>query len=214
MSAPIAWAASTAPPVAIAPDRSKRAVEPGADFLDEREGRERSRMAAGAGRNRDQPVGALADGGIGMAVVDDVMQHDAAIGMDRRIDLRHGAERGDDDRHLVFDAEHQVVFEPLVGLVDDLVDGEGCRRPVRDCAALWAASSSVISASHSSSCASGRALSAGNEPTTPALHCASTSAGCEMMNSGAATTGSRGGAVENGWQGQGFAPGFDYLTFS
>ena len=37
----------------------------------------------------------------------------------------------------------------------------------------------------------GRALSAGKEPTIPALHCAMTSAGCEMMNSGAPTTGRR-----------------------
>ena len=58
-------------------------------------------------------------------------------------------------------------------------------------AALWAASVSVISASHSSSCSAGRALSAGNEPTMPALHWASTSGGCEMMNIGEATTGMR-----------------------
>ena len=54
-----------------------------------------------------------------------------------------------------------------------------------------AASASVISCSHSSSWLIGRALSAGNEPTMPALHCAITSAGCEMMNSGAPITGRR-----------------------
>src|SRR5208282_2804973 len=37
----------------------------------------------------------------------------------------------------------------------------------------------------------GRALSAGKAPTIPALHWAITSAGCEMMNNGAPTTGSR-----------------------
>src|SRR5271165_4055328 len=37
----------------------------------------------------------------------------------------------------------------------------------------------------------GRALSEGKAPTIPALHWAITSAGCEMMNSGAPTAGSR-----------------------
>ena len=53
-----------------------------------------------------------------------------------------------------------------------------------------AASVSVISASHSSSCDAGRAFSAGIEPTTPALHCAMTSFGLLMMNSGAPMIGS------------------------
>jgi hypothetical protein len=52
-----------------------------------------------------------------------------------------------------------------------------------------AASASVISASHSSSCEAGRALSAGMEPTTPALHWAITSLGLLMMNSGEPITG-------------------------
>ena len=53
----------------------------------------------------------------------------------------------------------------------------------------WAARVSVISASQSSSCAAGRALSAGMEPTMPALHCAITSCGLLMMNSGEPITG-------------------------
>src|SRR5689334_14851447 len=53
-----------------------------------------------------------------------------------------------------------------------------------------AASASVISASHSSSCSAGRALSAGIEPTTPDVHCATTSFGLLTMKSGAPMTGS------------------------
>ena len=53
-----------------------------------------------------------------------------------------------------------------------------------------AASVSVISASHSSSCSAGRALSAGIEPTTPAVHWAMTSFGLLMMKSGAPMIGS------------------------
>ena len=44
-------------------------------------------------------------------------------------------------------------------------------------AARNAASSSPICVSHSSSNSAGRAFSAGNDPTMPALHCASTSSG-------------------------------------
>src|SRR5215475_11242482 len=52
-----------------------------------------------------------------------------------------------------------------------------------------AASSSLIRAIHSSSSEAGRAFSAGNEPTTPALHWAITRSGTEMMNSGEPITG-------------------------
>src|SRR3954466_1832765 len=44
-------------------------------------------------------------------------------------------------------------------------------------------------ASHSSSSSGGRALRDGNEPTTPALHCAITRSGTEMMKSGEPITG-------------------------
>ena len=59
------------------------------------------------------------------------------------------------------------------------------------CARLCWASSSVIRCSHSSSSVCGRALSAGNDPTIPALHCAITSSGPEMMNSGEPMIGRR-----------------------
>ena len=55
-----------------------------------------------------------------------------------------------------------------------------------------AARVSVISASHSSSSSAGRALSAGMEPTMPALHCSITSLGLLMMNRGEPMTGSVG----------------------
>ena len=81
-------------------------------------------MAAGAGRDRDQAVGALLDRLVGEAVVDDVVQRHAAIGVHRRVDVLARAERGDDDRRLPFDRQRHVLFEPRVRLVDDLVDRE------------------------------------------------------------------------------------------
>jgi len=44
---------------------------------------------------------------------------------------------------------------------------------------------------HVSSISAGRALRAGNEPTIPAVHCATTSSGLEMMNRGAPIAGMR-----------------------
>src|SRR5258706_6001074 len=58
-----------------------------------------------------------------------------------------------------------------------------------ECALPCAPGSSWIGTSHSSSSAGGRAFNAGNDPTIPALHCAITSSGTEMMNSGAPITG-------------------------
>ncbi len=111
--------------------QQQRPVEPLTDFLDQREGRKLAGMAAGARRHGNEAVCALSDGGIGMPVVDHVVQYDAAIGLNRLVDLRHGAERGDDDRHLVFDAHHQIVLETLVRGVDDLVDGKRRGRTLR-----------------------------------------------------------------------------------
>src|SRR4051795_9634321 len=57
------------------------------------------------------------------------------------------------------------------------------------CARSYAAGFSVMPPSHSSSSSGGRAFSDGNEPTTPALHCAITRSGTEMMKSGEPITG-------------------------
>ena len=55
----------------------------------------------------------------------------------------------------------------------------------------YAASRSRISPSHASSCSWGRALSARNAPTIPAVHCATTSSGHETINIGAPISGMR-----------------------
>ena len=57
------------------------------------------------------------------------------------------------------------------------------------CAALYAASSVVMRSSHTASSSFGRAFSAGNEPTTPALHWAITRSGVETINIGEPITG-------------------------
>src|SRR3546814_686357 len=84
-------------------------------------------MAARAGGDGDQPVGALFDRLAREAIVDDVVERDAAPVMHRLVELLARAERGDGDRHLPFLAGRDVGLEPVVRAVDDLVDREGRR---------------------------------------------------------------------------------------
>ena len=75
---------------------------------------------------------------------------------------------------LHFTHRGHVVLQPVVAFVDDLVDGK------RGGGRFWVGGivcgqTLRTSISQSSSCAAGRALSAGMEPTTPALHWATTS---------------------------------------
>ncbi len=88
-------------------------------------------MAARAGGDRDQPVGSLFQRLPREAGVDHVVHDDAAIGVDGLVHLRHRAERGDDDRRLVLHAHFDVVHQPVIALVHDLIDGKGRRGPVR-----------------------------------------------------------------------------------
>jgi hypothetical protein len=52
------------------------------------------------------------------------MKHDATIAVDRRVDLRLGPQRGDDDRHAIFAAKLQILLQSGIGSVDDQVNRE------------------------------------------------------------------------------------------
>ena len=110
--------------------QSQRPVKPAADLLDQRKGRQRPGMSAGAGGDRDQPVRSLLDGLPGKAIVDNVMEDDTTAGMRRLVHPFLGAKRGDPDRHLVLDAKLHVAFQPFVRPVHDLIDRERCGRCV------------------------------------------------------------------------------------
>ncbi|QYU70903.1 isoleucine--tRNA ligase [Leptolyngbya sp. 15MV] len=100
-------------------------VEPLADFLHQREGRLRARMATGTGGHGDEAGRALVDRLPGEPVVDHVVEGDAAPVGHRLEHLLARAERGDDHRHLPLLAHGHVLIEAGVRLVDDLVDREG-----------------------------------------------------------------------------------------
>jgi hypothetical protein len=87
-------------------------------------------MAAGAGRDQHQAVGALLDRLVRELLVDHVMEHDAAPAVRGLVEFFARAERGDHHRHLVLFAKRQILIETVVRLVHDLVDRERRRRPL------------------------------------------------------------------------------------
>jgi len=110
--------------------QQQRPVEPVADLLHECERRQATGVAACAGCDRNQAVGALVDRLVRERVVDDVVQHDAAVAVDRVVDFDPRTQRRDHDRHAVLHAQRKVVVEPVVRAVHDLVDRERRCGPV------------------------------------------------------------------------------------
>ena len=107
-----------------------RPVEPLPGLGHERERRYLAGMAAGAGRYQDQPVGALLDRLVREFLVDHVVKNDAAPAMRGLIEFLARAERGDDHRHLVLLAKREILIEPVVRPMHDLVHRERRRQPV------------------------------------------------------------------------------------
>ena len=82
-------------------------------------------MAASTSGNRNQPV----DTGIRclfrMPKIDHIMEHQPAIAMNFGNQFRHRTQRGDDQRHLVFDTECQLFLDDPVCTVDNQIDPKG-----------------------------------------------------------------------------------------
>ena len=109
-------------------DRARQqdgALEPLLDLAHQRERRQRAGVAAGAGADQDKAVDALFGGLARVLDVDDVVEHDAAVGMRGLDDFLRRTQRGDDDRNLMLHAGLHVLHQPVVGGVADLVDGVG-----------------------------------------------------------------------------------------
>ncbi len=85
-------------------------------------------MTAGAGGDSDQAIRTFVDGFMREDVVDDVVQHDAAVRVHRLVHVFTRPQRSDDNRYFIADTEFQIVSQPVVGLVNDQVHGKGsCR---------------------------------------------------------------------------------------
>ena len=83
-------------------------------------------MAAGAGAHQHQPVDARLQRLLGMPDGDHVVKYHAAIFVHFLDHVGGSAQAGDDHRHAAPHADIEIVLEPIVGLVDDLVHREGC----------------------------------------------------------------------------------------
>ena len=170
-------AARIAAPVGDRAREHDRPVVEAAHLVHQGERAQRAGVPPGAGADEDQPVDAGFERLLRVPHVDDVVHDDAAVGMHALTTASGRAQRGDDDRHLVPDADFHVVIDPVVGLVDDLVDRER-RDPLAGMRAPGSRrASALMRRIQPSSSSFGRALSAGNEPTMPAVHCAMTSSG-------------------------------------
>ena len=91
-----------------------RPVEPLADFLHEGERRNNARMTARAGGDSNEAICALINSLVGKGIVDDVVEDDAAIGVDRLINFFAGAELANNDWDLVFHARFKVAHQPVI----------------------------------------------------------------------------------------------------
>ena len=108
-----------------------RTVEPFPECVDNGERRQCAGMTARAGRHRNQAVSPLLDSLSRESVRDDVVQHHTAIGMGGQIDVLAGTQRGDDDRCLPLGRGLNVMLQPVVRLVHDVIHSKRCRRGVR-----------------------------------------------------------------------------------
>lgn len=78
-------------------------------------------MTARAPCDSDQTIRALFHGLTREAVVDNIVQRDAAPCVNRVVQFRSRTQRGDGDLRRVFGARLQILLQPVVRAVDDLV---------------------------------------------------------------------------------------------
>ena len=88
-------------------------------------------MSARTSSNRDQAISTFLKRFARKDRVDDIVQNNAAIGVDGLVHFFTRAERRDDDRHFVFHTHLNIVVETVIGLVNDLVHRKWCRRAIR-----------------------------------------------------------------------------------
>ena len=86
-------------------------------------------MTAGTRAHRDDAVDALLRRLLGVAPVDDVVEYDTAVTVHGAHHFGGRPQARDDDRHAVLHAKSDVVLQPLVARVHDLIHRE--RRNLR-----------------------------------------------------------------------------------
>ena len=102
-------------------------VEELANFGNQRKGAPGASVATRASGYGNQAVYAGFSGFFRMASGSNVMKYQAAVAMNRVHQFLYRTEAGDDDGHLVLDADRQVSLQPRVAVVHDQVHGIGRR---------------------------------------------------------------------------------------
>jgi hypothetical protein len=116
-----------AAPVRDAARQEQQPVPPFTDLADERERRLVAGVTAGAGGDRDDAVDPHFGAFLGVAVADDVLEDEAAVGLQLAHKPGVRGERQHDDRDLVLQDDIEIGGEPLVALVRDEIDAPGLR---------------------------------------------------------------------------------------
>ena len=105
-----------------APGQNQRAVIELPDFIDQRDGVQRPRVAPGARRNQNQPVDTGLDRFARMLGIRDVMQNGRAVLMDPFDDFARCVQRSDVERHLMLGADFEIPLPARIRGMNDQVD--------------------------------------------------------------------------------------------
>lgn len=98
------------------PGEEKRAVEERANLLHEREWGEHTAVASGSRADCNESVGTFLEGLACVSDVYDVVEDDAAIRVNRGVQVFARTERRDDDGNFVANARLDVVIEAVIDL--------------------------------------------------------------------------------------------------
>jgi hypothetical protein len=173
----MACAASMSPPLDMAPDRIKTPSNSRRISLTSANGLNGPAWPPAPAHTAMMPSTPCSIAFCRVPQADDIMEHQAAVTVHGVHDVARRTQARNDDGHLVPHAGFHVRHEAGVTAVNDLVDGE--RRNGRSRIGLRIRSEACL------------ALSAGNEPTMPAVHWATTRSGTDTINIGAPMSGTR-----------------------
>ncbi len=81
-------------------------------------------MPARTGAHRNDAIDPLIDCFACMTNINDIMKHNTTVAVNGSDDFGRRAQARNDDRYLVLDAHFHVMLEPVIALVNDLIDGE------------------------------------------------------------------------------------------
>ena len=110
--------------VGVVGDRARQNhgfVEEGADFTEKRKRAQGACMTARSGTDCDQTVDTCVGGFSGMIQMDDIMNHQATVGVDRFYDGSGRPERRDHQGNAVVYGDLEIAVETGIGFVNNQI---------------------------------------------------------------------------------------------